>query len=81
MKPACSVPLENLLPIDFAGLQLRDSGVATVRTSERGAQTEASLSEIQAVADGPADTVEIHPAHIFLTNTSLEHEVFDESPN
>src|ERR1700728_1600476 len=55
--------------------------MAAIRTSDWSAQTEASLGKIQAVADRASHAVEGGPAHIFLTNASLQHQVFDEASN
>ena len=79
VKPAGPVFGENLIPVDLAGLQLRDGGVPPVGASERRANAEAALGEIQAVADGAADAVIRGPADIFLADAALPHEVFDEA--
>src|SRR5712692_4644566 len=81
MKPTCSVVAENLLPIDFPRFQLRDSSVPAIRTSKRSAQAETSLGKIQTVADRASHAVKGHPADIFLTDASLEDQIFDKAAN
>src|SRR5260370_1607774 len=81
VKPARSVLAENFLPVDFAGLQLRDSGVAAIRTSQGSAQAEASLGKIQTVPDRASHAVKGHPADIFLTDASLEDQIFYKAAN
>src|ERR1700724_676863 len=49
-----------------------------MRTGEGSAHTKASLGKIQPVAYTSSDSVERHPADIFLTHASLKHEIFDE---
>src|SRR4029077_2613472 len=48
-------------------------------TARGGAYAKASLGEIQPVAHTSSDSVERHPADIFLTHASLKHEIFDET--
>ena len=55
--------------------------MAAIRTTQRRTQSESSLGKIQPVADRPANSVKRHPPHIFLTDASLQHQVFDETPN
>ena len=62
VEPAGAVLAEDLVPIDIAGLELRDGGVAAVGAAQRGAHAESALGEVQAVAHGAADAVEWHPA-------------------
>ena len=50
-----------------------------VRTTQRRANAEAALGEIQSVAHGAADSVIGRPADIFLADAALQHEVFDEA--
>src|SRR5271166_6533747 len=49
-----------------------------IRTSERRAQAESPLCKIQPIADAPAHSVIRHPAHIFLANAALQHQVLDK---
>src|ERR1700733_15536440 len=42
MEPARAVLAENLLPVDFAGFQLRNGGMPAIGTSQRRAQAKAS---------------------------------------
>src|SRR5271156_2699133 len=53
--------------------------MAAIRAAEGSTHAEASLGEIQSVADGAAHCVERHPAHIFLANATLEHKVFHQA--
>src|SRR5712692_1088708 len=65
----------------MAGLELRDGGVAAIRTTEGGAYAESALGEIQSVAHGAADAIVGHPAYVFLADAALQHEVFDQPAN
>ena len=53
--------------------------MAAIRTSHGRPRTETSLGKIQTVTDGPAHPVRWNPAHIFLADASLQHQVFDET--
>src|SRR5258708_12441506 len=53
--------------------------MSTIGTAEGSAQAKASLGKIQPVAYTASDSVERHPADIFLTHASLKHEIFDET--
>src|SRR5271163_1433916 len=55
--------------------------MTSIRTSQWRAQTEASLGEIQPVADRPPHAVIRHPANIFLADASLQHQVFNQPSN
>src|SRR6266849_666744 len=65
----------------MAGLELRDGGVAAIRTTEGGAYAEAAFGKIQSVSHGAADAIVGHPAYVFLTDAALQHEVFDQPAN
>src|ERR1035441_9427554 len=52
-----------------------------IRAAERSAYAEAALSEIQSVAYATADSVERYPANIFLTDSALQHQIFDQAPD
>src|SRR3984893_17764901 len=53
--------------------------MSTIGTAEGSAHAKASLGKIQPVAYTSSDSVERHPADIFLTHASLKHEIFDEA--
>src|SRR5579863_3544068 len=53
--------------------------MSAIGAAHGGTQSEATFSEIQAIANGATDTVVGDPANIFLRYTALEHEVFNKS--
>ena len=64
VEPARAVlRAEDRLPIEVAGLDLADGGVAAVGAADGGAHAEAALSKVEAVADGAADAVVRNPAN------------------
>ena len=50
-----------LIPVDVAGLELRDGGVAAIGAADGAAHAEAALGEVQAVAHAAADAVVLRP--------------------
>src|SRR5262249_1870407 len=66
VEPARAIFSENLLPINFSGLQLRYRSVSAIRASNGGAYAESALGKIQSVADGTAHPIVGNPANIFL---------------
>ena len=53
---------EDIVPIDVAGLQLGNGGVAAIVTSECGAHAEAALGKIEAIARRMAYAIVFDPA-------------------
>ena len=62
VQPAGAELAEDFVPIDVAGLELGDGGVAAIGGAHCGAHAEAAFGEIEAVAGGAADAVVRHPA-------------------
>ena len=76
-EPFCGA--EDRLPIEIAGLDLADGGVAAVGAAGGGAHAEAALSKVEAVAHGAADAVVRNPADERRIDAALENEVFNEA--
>ena len=70
---------EDGVPVDGAGLELGDGGMATVHHAEAGADAEAALEEVDAVAGVAAYAVEGLPVDVGGVDAALEDEVFDEA--
>src|SRR2546430_984237 len=70
---------EKTLPIDLAGLHLRDGRVPSIRTSEGSADAKTAFGEVEAVARAPSDTVIVNPPQPGEIATALQHEIFDEA--
>ena len=81
VKPARALAAEDVVPIDLAGLQLRNRGMAAIRAAERGAHAEAALGEVQAVAHRAAHAVVRHPAHQRLIDAALVDQVLHQTPH
>src|SRR5580658_9317727 len=79
MEPARAFCLEDGVPIDLAGSELRDGSIAAVGAAKGRAYAEAALSEVEAVAHGSAYAVVLYPANMRLIDAALEHEIFDEA--
>ena len=79
VKPARAFLAEDLFPVDVAGLELADRGVAAVRASQRRAHAESALGKVQAVAHRAADAVVLDPLHMRLIDAALQHQVLDQS--
>ena len=62
-----------------AGLELADGGVAAVRAAGGGAEAEAALGEVEAVADGAAHAVVGNPFEQGCVDAALEDEVFNQA--
>src|SRR5271157_3624405 len=69
---------EDRGPVEVAGFELADGGVAAVGTAGGGAEAEASLSEVEAVADGAAYAVIGNPFEQGSIDAALEDEVFHQ---
>jgi len=72
---------KDFVPVDLAGLELRDCGIATVGTAESRAYAEAAFGEVEAVADGASNAVVLDPTEVRLVDAALIHEVFDKAPD
>ncbi len=70
---------EKLIPVDGAGLELRDGGVAAVHHAEAGADAEAALEEVDAIAGVAANAVEGRPVDVRGVDAALQDEVFDQA--
>src|SRR5437763_1172195 len=79
MEPARAA--KDRVPIEIAGFELGDGGVAAVGAAERGARAESALGEVEAIARAPADAVVVDPAQPGEIAAALQHEVFDQAPN
>ena len=80
VEPAGTIVLtEDCLPVEVAGLDLADGGVAAVRAARGRAHAEAAFSEVEAVAHGAADAVVGDPLEQGGVDAALEDEVFDEA--
>src|SRR6266481_9520990 len=81
MKPARALFAKNLIPIDVAGLQLRDGRVPAIVTSQRRAHAEAALRKIEAVARRAAHAIVFHPTYQRLVYPALVNEILKKLPN
>jgi hypothetical protein len=70
---------EDRLPIEVAGLDLADGGVAAIGTARGGADAVTAFSKVEAVADGAADAVVGNPAEEGRIDAALKDEVFNEA--
>ena len=78
MKPFRS--LENLVPIDFTGLDPRDGGMRAVVSDFRCALAGAALQEVDADAFAAADDViGAHAKPAQLIDGALRHVIFREA--
>src|SRR4030095_10978641 len=80
VEPAHAFLAEQFFPVHFAGLDLRGGRVAAVRTTERRANAETLLGEVETDARVPAEAVELAPDDFRGVDTTLHHEIFDEPP-
>ena len=67
-----------MVPVEVAGLKLADGGVAAVRHADRAAEAEATLGEIEAVADGAPDAIVLAPADEIRGDAALHDKILDE---
>ena len=75
MKPARALLSKDIVPIDYAGLQLGNGRVATIVTSEGGAYAEAAFRKIESVARGVAYSIVFNPADQRLVDTALINKI------
>ena len=80
VEPARAVlGAEDRVPVEVAGFDLADGGVAAVGAAGGGAQAEAALGEVEAVAHGAANAVVRDPSEQGGVDAALQDEVFDEA--
>src|SRR5580698_3043448 len=79
MEPTCAVFAKNLIPIDIAGLQLRNRGVSAIGAANCGPNSESSFSEVQSIADSAANAVIVNPANEALVNSALMEQVLKQT--
>jgi hypothetical protein len=79
MKPSSALFLENRVPIDVAGLQLRNCGVTAIRAAKGGTHPETALGKVESVANGAANAIVRDPPKMFQVDSSLEHQIFDQT--
>src|SRR6516162_1664934 len=53
--------------------------MAAIGATHGGAHAESAFGEVQAIADGAADTVEGNPADVPQVDSTLQHEIFDQA--
>ena len=77
MPPVCiqrtPSSLEDPLPVDVAGLELRDGGVGAVGGAQRRTDTEALLDEVEADPRLAPDAVVRHPLHVAQVDAAGQH--------
>src|SRR5205823_14417394 len=79
MKPASL--FEDPVPVDIAGFQLRHGRVPAIRASQRRTYSEASLGEIEAIANRAPDAVVRNPANQRRIHAALINEVLNQPAN
>ena len=75
VQPSSSLLAENCVPIDIAGLKIRNRGVTTVVGTGRRAHSKSPFREIQPIPCGTPDAVVRHPADVRLIDAPLIHEI------
>src|SRR5438309_393508 len=53
--------------------------MSAIGATQSGTDAETSLGKIQSVAHSASHSVEGNPAHVFLADAALEHQVLDEA--
>src|SRR5437764_14295055 len=71
VKPSHAFLPEDFLPINLAGLELRDSRVPSVGAAESGAHAEATLRKVQAVTNRAPHAIVLDPADVGLIHAAL----------
>src|SRR5215470_9204700 len=79
MKPASAIFREYLLPIDLAGLELGNRGVATIGAAQSRTNAIPAFGKVQAIPKVASYAVVWHPAYVLLRDPALQHKVFDQS--
>ncbi len=80
MEPAGPLLSKDRLPVDVPGLQLADGRVPPVRAAKGGAEAEAPLGEVEAIAHRAADAVVLGPANDLL-HAPLVQQILHEAPH
>ncbi len=70
---------EDDWPVEIAGLDLADGGMAAIVASGSGAHAESALGEVEAVADGAADAIKRNPAQKRGIYAALQDTVFNKT--
>jgi len=82
MEPTSAmIRTKDCLPVEVAGLDLTDGGVAPVVASGCGTHSESALSEVEAVANGAAHAIKGDPANERWIDPALQNAVFDKPAN
>src|ERR1700731_3222569 len=71
MEPAHAFLGKDLVPVDFAGLELGDSRMPSVRAPERSSDAKPTLSEVKAVPYSAPYTVILNPMNMRLVDSAL----------
>src|SRR5262249_44811123 len=79
VEPAGAELGKNFFPIDVAGLELGNGGVATVVGAKGGTDAEAAFGEVEAVARSTADAVVGYPSHERWVDSALIHEILEQA--
>src|SRR5262245_43825227 len=78
VQPPRALALEDRGPVDVAGFQLRNGGVAAIGATDTGPNAETALDEVEAVAGLAADAVVLHPADVRLIDAALGDQSLHE---
>jgi hypothetical protein len=81
MEPADTESPENVVEVNIAGFELGGGGIAAVGVADGSTDAKATLSEIQAIANRPADAVIAPPLDEIGGDTALHDEIFDQMAN
>ena len=79
VEPADALGGKEGVPVDLAGMELGDGGVAAIHHAHGSADAGAALEEVDAVAGGAADAVVGEPTQMREVDAALEHEVFEQA--
>src|SRR5262249_13512104 len=64
-----------------SGLELRDSSVPAVRTSQRGPESESAFGKVESISRCAANAVVLNPADQRLIHTTLINEILKKAPD
>ena len=79
VQPARAVLSKNFIPVEIAGLQMRNRRVSAIVRARRRAYAESALRKIQSVARRSADAIVRHPAHVRLIDATLIQQVLQQA--
>ncbi len=79
MEPTNAEGAEDVLKVEVLDGKLARGGVAAVGGAFGGTDSEATFGEVEAVAGGDAETVEVSPFDELGINSALEDEVLEEA--